>query len=384
MHGEKVIISGIGPGHHGVSQLVEYFQRNYTITVLCPKKSLSLRRSRQSIIAWIVVVAQNLIYKSIFTLRLTAFIIFNKKVPIILHHHSLGFIFLAFVLLRKKFDYFCVDSSFMCLKSYNFSENRECINCLEYFRPLKECRPFPSVRSRFFHKLIRALFVKKQKNIKFYCQNELQAQLVRKTYPLAQIKVVGMIPNDFLKELKLNNNRVNHKSNGSSQYYIFHGSAIPAKGFPSLVQTEGSMELAIIFPFSRQEAIVSLKKCGIRFTDFPNNWIFKPLRWNTGLKELCMTAKGVFVFSQWSSPIEGALFKSMVINRNVIVAETRYGFPNDLPDGLVWIASKNLTKIDYQISNTQQNIAIDRSSTMQRYLNGMIEQTKHQISQEMF
>jgi hypothetical protein len=67
----------------------------------------------------------------------------------------------------------------------------------------------------------------------------------------------------------------------------------------------------------------------------PPNVVFRPLSWDGGLAEQVQAAALCLVPSLWTSPIEGALVKSIAHAKATAVVAVPNGFASELPDGLV-------------------------------------------------
>ena len=127
----KTIVSGMAPGKGGVPQLLEFLKDTHDLEYPNPSK-FKLKR------IW---------NKVVFTLKI---LVPNQGTLIIMHHHSIPLIPLLKIIYFDDYEYFAIDNSFFCLKSYNhqgeISHTRPCLECLTAANPTKNCKSYPSGR----------------------------------------------------------------------------------------------------------------------------------------------------------------------------------------------------------------------------------------------
>lgn len=232
---------------------------------------------------------------------------------------------------------YLLDSSFFCARSYNHldDENGACLRCLEgHFAEGKRhgCRPFPIRDSFIWEFLPRLRELAQQGKVCFLAQNEGQAALARRHFgPATVVRTVGLwtVDMDDIGERET----ILTDFNGPAYDAVFHGSAEPAKGAGwALEVARQCPALRFLFPTD-----------GTRFVRWSScrNIEFKPMSWETGLKQHVVAARFVLVPSLWSAPIEGALVKSLCLANNVVVVDVPTAFSAELPARLVLKLSAN-------------------------------------------
>tara|TARA_B100001093_G_C26763171_1_gene986660 strand:- start:258 stop:1415 length:1158 start_codon:yes stop_codon:yes gene_type:complete len=343
---KKVYISGIGPGPHGVSKLIEYLISKKT-NVICPKASPSLKSAEfLKIKAKIIFILRFFLDFIIFKARLTFLIIRGGMTPIIIHHHSIGLLYTYLIIKRfPTVYYYCVDSSFFCIKSYNQINSNECILCAKGEQREKTCTSFPAKISPRLHDLIFKLMQSNYSKIKFLAQNKLQAELCFMSYPKSEVNVVGLATNDITEEVNMLNTKIQYNSLRDDEkkymkdFFVYHGSPHEAKGFMTLFENEENLSVPILFPFSKKQAEDEIFKLQKKIK-LPQHWVFESMRWDNGLKKACNLAKGVICPSIWSAPIEGAFIKSLCVNNFVLIRPSSYSFYNEISTDIVIDFSK--------------------------------------------
>ena len=132
--------------------------------------------------------------------------------PVIIHHHSVGLLYTYLIIKRFPIVYYyCVDSSFFCIKSYNQINSKECIACAKGEQRKENCASFPAKIAPRYHDSIFKLMQTNHSKIKFLAQNKLQADLCFKTYPKSEVNVVGLVTNDIIKEVDFLRYNINNK-----------------------------------------------------------------------------------------------------------------------------------------------------------------------------
>jgi hypothetical protein len=164
-------------------------------------------------------------------------------------------------------------------------------------------------------------FARAQK-IKFIAQNERQALLAKKHFgDEVIIKVAGLWVNDWVYENSLDSKNI------SAEYdIVYHGRPIAAKGAYWAIQLASFLpQYRFLFPFAKQ----SLQGHP------PQNCSFKEMSWNSGLKNIVINSPLVLVPTLWSSPIEGALIKSISYGNETAVVQNHTSFSDEIPDNVV-------------------------------------------------
>lgn len=342
---KTTVISGIGPGPHGVSRLVEHIMKSDNYKVICPGTTPSLRKELQHGYWRFMESGVRFIFTSfLFKLKLIWLVLAKIDNLVVIHHHSIGVVSTILLMMRaRNVKYFCVDSSFFCIMSYNFRDSSECIRCV-YGEPAPvDCRVFPSRSPKFMHKWFFRHMSRTSHRVLFLCQTDAQARLVQMRYPKADRRVVGLMTSDVEEEihesLKENASRQSFAETPliDGRYLIFHGSSHPAKGFFALFDSPAFTSRRIVFPFEREEVEARAQAEG---HTLPSNWEFLTLSWGSGLRSACIGAEAVLCPSRWSAPIEGALIKSLCANSNVIVWGSDFSYASEIPDDVVWNAGK--------------------------------------------
>ena len=289
-------------------------------------------------------VARFLVETLRFKLKLLRLVLTGIDELVIIHHQSIGVFSTLFLMARaRSIKYFCVDSSFFCIKSYNLRDGAECIQCTSGTPAPLDCRPFPSRAPKFLQHLFFRCLSKLSGRVLFLCQTEAQSQLVRLRYPKAASSVVGLMTSDVKQEIRETFNwaTLRHDLDTTNpidgSYLIFHGSSHPAKGFFALLDSPEFTSRRIVFPFSKEEVNAQARAIG---HTLPSCWEFVPMSWGSGLKGACIAAQAILCPSRWSAPIEGALIKSLCVNGNVIVWGADFSYASEIPQQIVWNLSK--------------------------------------------
>lgn len=343
---EKIIvISGIGPGPHGVSKLLEYLIESKNYKVICPNITPSLRRDfHRGYFCFIESVSLYLSSYLWFKLKTLFIVLVRVEKLIIIHHHSIGLISTVLLMMRSRnVGFFCIDSSFFCIKSYNFRLGASCIRCARGERIPSDCGTFPSKAPRFMHRLFLQYVSLRSKRILFLCQTKSQASLVQMRYPRSTFKIVGLMTSDIKNEISQSlkgfamRSGVTESLRVCERYLVFHGSSHPAKGFFAILGNPDFQSWRIVFPFAKDEVAARAHAAGHAI---PPNWEFLNMSWESGLRIACISAEAVLCPSRWSAPIEGALIKSLCVNHNVIVWGSEFSYASEVPDSVIWNADK--------------------------------------------
>lgn len=340
---EKVFVSGVGPGSAGASRFFDVAERHaraHGYEVIYPYRHISLRNSLKSrgALYTLGLVISNILKRIIFTYK--AALLKDKEV-IVAHPQGIGLItFFILAFRNSKIRIFVLDNSAFCVKSYNYHrlQNGECLRCLGLSsEPYRDCRSFPGTRLRFLHRLFIRHLHHYCDRYEFLFQNTAHLELHRAHFGDRFVgKVIGLETSDMdaasntrvqksIPSVDLTDEIPIEKATNLSQAIVFHGTAEEAKG--SLVALKLAADcpnLIFIFPFDRS----SLK---LNNGEIPENCVFFPCQWETGLEKLVTACAGVLCPSQWSAPIEGALVKSIYLNGLVLVESLKFGFEKEFP-----------------------------------------------------
>jgi len=244
---------------------------------------------------------------------------------------------------------YLMDCGFFCLRSYNYipSESKGCLRCLGgkwKWAKAFECQPFPM---RNFHALV---FLEKLRNwaaqgtVKIMTQNTLQTDLARRHFgQYATIRQVGVWATDWEQALLPDKATITEQL--PKYDIVFHGTSLEAKGFYWALELANSCpQLSFLFPEVKPQDLP------------PNlyvskNCFFIPMKWETGLAQAVQQAKVVLVPSLWSAPIEGALIKSLILNRSVAVVKNSTAFSAELPEQLVLYLPQHISDAASMLQN---------------------------------
>lgn len=336
---KKYLISGIPPSQNGVGYLMkglETIANDYGYEVIYPIHiDKSVRKSLFNPFVVIPEILRRLKSKNNFISKLK---VIKGAEVILIHPQTIGYkTFIELLKDNKLVKTYIMDNSFFCIKSYNLLNGSECLNCLNNLEAYDEsCSPFPIK----YKKDINIQYLNEYKNyapnIVFYAQNKRQALLLKAHFGektkiiLIGLKTGEIFEKDYVKGL-------------SEQYdIVYHGANVEAKGFLYFIELAKKMHDKIFFmPYNKEE---------IPSMEIPKNLICKSMTWDTGLKDIVINAKLVLCPSLWSTPIEGALLKSIHYNGNVGIVKTTYGFGNDIPDTALLKLSADTTKAVGQIN----------------------------------
>ena len=343
---EAVLISGLPQSNGGVGRLMKNIiplANKSGFLVVTRRESISLQSllngNKFRAILWEMFARA---YDSIYFFIKTFFL--KNKTILFVHPQTAGFGLLNRLIIRNKVYLYVMDNSFFCMRSYNVHpiSRNECINCLGDPRRFDlECSPFPVYGSPNKMAASLKLLQKNAQKITFLAQNNNQAKLLRMHFGReCKITVVGMDSNELGKCSKFNKQIINYD-------LVFHGSAHLAKGVSWFVElTEFLPKLKFFMPCSKLEIEAVLNR-SIK----SSNITFSSCTWEHGLKDVVESAKLVCVPSLWSAPIEGALLKSIFFNGEVAVVKTKYGFSQEIDNGIVLHLSPDPFAAALEISN---------------------------------
>jgi hypothetical protein len=325
----KFIVSGIGPSNGGVGRLM------YSLSEMGREKGYQIITKRNEV-SLKKLFKDRMIIRLLMEpiIRLGASILFSFKVASLKHsvilfvHPQFAGYPLLFRLLksRNKVFLYVMDNSFFCIESYNYDRlnKHECLKCVASINSCYDfCKPFPNKKlskstNLNYLKILREMNHK----IIFLAQNENQKKLISEHFGIdCKVKVVGMDTGEF------SGPNVGYEKKETIKYdIVFHGSTVYAKGIEFFVDLSINLPEFIFFvPDSKAnvERLLAQKISN-------KNIHFVDCNWETGLKSIVTNASLVLVPSLWSAPIEGALIKSILINGNVGVIKSLYGYASEI------------------------------------------------------
>jgi hypothetical protein len=219
------------------------------------------------------------------------------------------------------------DSGFFCIRSYNHLEGATCLKCVGgnwKAAELNGCKPFP-VQDRHALDHQKEMFeLATTGKLKFLAQSETQASLARRHFgESVEVKVVGMWTDD-VEEIFLRSNTATATNEKNEFDVVLHASPVSAKGVYFAVQLASNCPtLRFLFPFSKEELATNALR-------IPENISFRPMSWETGLRDEIRRIPFTLVPSLWSAPVEGALVKSLLEARAVAVVAVESAFASEL------------------------------------------------------
>ena len=257
----------------------------------------------------------------------------RDRTLVIFHFQSIGFARVERLLAnhRGKIYAYLVDNNFFCLRSYNHlpGTNDSCLACLNSdFSAAKKnncpSQPFPEADALGFLERLRALV--REGRIGVLTQNAEHQRLAETHFgPQADVSLVG----DWMSDWETPPPPLSKEGGRSIAYdVVFHGAPEPAKGnLWALALARAMPSRRFLFPFSA----ISLPQG----ETLPENADFKAMNWNSGLGAHCQSAQAVLVPSLSSSPVEGALLKSIRWARLSVVVDVEGAFSQEISDDLL-------------------------------------------------
>tara|TARA_B100000989_G_scaffold164908_1_gene123285 strand:- start:11832 stop:12992 length:1161 start_codon:yes stop_codon:yes gene_type:complete len=362
-------ISGLGPGEAGASGFYSYIKKiskDKSMTFLYPYEHKSFRRLffTNKLKALLYLLKINFL-QILFTLK----VIFLKPQNVILAHpQGIGLLLSMYIILRnKRINYYVLDNSFFCVQSYNYHQKEgECLRCLGMSnKPFRDCKSFPGFRLREIHSYFISFLIKNQEKIKFFFQNETQLELFNKHMSSKSInhEKIGLLTLDLLESFD-DYKKFHYKSKYllsrelglydlfKKDFIVFHGNDHDAKGSKIGYKLARYLpEYNFIFPFSKPNM------------ELPDNCIFLPCSWKTGLKDLIIYAKCVLCTSLWSAPIEAALVKSILYNGVIITSKTKKSFSQEIPEefNLIYKSDESINEIKRKLKDEKKLIIMKKN-----------------------
>ena len=315
----RYVICGYPPGEGGVPKLIEYIDNNKTENILLIHP-FSLKTG---------FTFPDLLLKALFRLIFSARCLFirNKKICLI-HQQSIGLALTKFLITHNRTDpiiYF-MDNSFFCLSSYNLRKDAtsnfmksECLKCLkgDFENAIIDgCKSitFSISNERQIIKFLKWLREYKGK-LRFLSLSKTNKSLMEKHFETERVEKIYFLTED-LKPVKIIEDNIPDKSYD----FVFHGSAIDAKGLKYFIELAKFMPKQTFFVPSEMNSL-----------EIPSNLKSRDMRWESGLKEIVQSAKIVFTPSLWSYTPEAASLKSFYYNGVVAMMCTDFGFNNEIP-----------------------------------------------------
>ena len=310
------IISGIGNGHGGVGNYIEYLQIKYAdekCRVVAPV-TLSLRNRFVSRLISII--------DSYIFLRLRLFFLPKDARITLISQQYLGYLNVKYVLKNfKNINLYLMDNSWFCLSSYNHisNTNKACFSCLggEYHWSAKNsCKPLPIYRSRNNYLKLNKLISLYSNEINFiFLSNQNQQLALRHFGQHINSKIMPHIT----EELNPNRFEPLRKDSTSVFDFVLHAADIEVKGL------EYSLQLAL--HLKEYSFYIPTNKV----VDLPNVETGY-VNWENGLKNIVANSRFILTPSFWSYTPETSTLKSFLHNGCVGLIQDEFNYSNDIPD----------------------------------------------------
>jgi hypothetical protein len=343
---KTLIISGISNDTSGTGRLIQHLESSNKFDFYFPN---NLKHWKEKIKAI-------QFYSLLFDLFSTVKYKILKKIyhkTIIIHPQTLGgFKTIYFIKKHKNVWIYLVDSSFFCLKSYNYIENESgpCLRCINNLKQseINNCIAEPKWDNSdaiHFLEVIKTLV--NNGHISVYTQTETQKKIIQNHFNgNAKIEVVGLITSD----IKFNDEPEPTLKSKPNNYIVFHGTNHAAKGYFWMIEIAKLMPDEIFyFPCKKPNNI-----------DISENCIFEDITWETGLKDTIINSKLTIVPSLWSATIEGALIKSLIYASNVAVVENFSAFSSEIPKSEILVLPFEVKKAADKIRIYLENEGNDK------------------------
>lgn len=364
---KKYLISGMGPGEAGAARLVRHLEgiakKNGWIMVY-PYTHISLSRlfRQKNYIKLVSEIIKRMFMRAVFILKVLR--IRNSKI-LLLHPQTIGYRYFIRLIFQNSHIYqYILDNSFFCIKSYNYKDGNECLQCLNDLNACDtSCNSFPVSYKKKSNLRFLKLYKELAPKITFLAQNISQKKLLQTHFGNeSKIEVLGMYTGEILEcqytDLK-------------ADYIVYHGSEHESKGILYFLELAKELsDYTFIVPHKRQKHYPVL-----------DNVRYKPCSWETGLNVLVKNAAIVMNPSLWSAPVEGALLKSLALNKKVIVVKSKYGFINEIPDDiLLKLNAENVKSDAIEVRNYMTMDSLDRSQT-KAWMTKYLEKSNYRINE---
>ena len=298
-----------------------------------------------------------------------------ENVEVILFHpQSIGLDIVTNIIKKNKVYFYVLDNFLFCKKSYNYIQgNGPCISCLKDRNAHIEykCNFFPNNYGQDQYDNFIYEIKKNLKNISFLTQNDNQSKLLVKNFGKdIIINEVGMLID--LPKIKTKASTIYKNYD-----FLYHNTLTEAKGLLYFIELASYlMDYSFVIPYSKQQ----VKKILPELKEY-NNLEFLSVTWNTGLLHILENCKIVINPSLWSSPVEGALLKSIFYNGTVAVVDIEYSFQQELPNNVVIKLTKDIEESKemlLDIINSKQKISQIKKISKTWY-NEYIERSNHSL-----
>ena len=354
---KPLIISGLPEGDSGVGRLIEYLKEKNDNNFSMISVNINFKNSSKNKFNKFILKIINKIVKLCYKFLIKTKLRFIKGRKIILiHPQSIGFNTALKLIKNNKIFYYVMDNSFFCIRSYNYipKERTSCFRCIEKgYNQIKKnkCNPFPRGKLKNNLKFLNRLEENK-KQIYFLVQNENQKKIVMKHFNDVKCEVIGLRTSDMTIPQE-----GTFKKPITDYDIVYHAASHSAKGILFVLKMSKYLkEYKLLIPDSMKNINERLN-VKLNKKDF-SNVCFKKMRWDTGLKKNVMGAKIVLNPSLWSTPIEGALIKSLAYNGMVASFNLSYSFPSEIPDEVLLkmdkISFKNSSNILREILENKE------------------------------
>ncbi len=234
------------------------------------------------------------------------------------HPQSLGYrLTRRLISGAKKVDYWVLDASFFCKRSYNHHDQKSCTKCLQVYNPYPDCRHFPNhFVSRNAYLKFRLCLRDNQDKIIFHVQTDGYQRLIAEGFTGINVVVKEkMLVPSF-------NAAAVPSSQGHKYDFLFHANPLSAKGFDYFLALSKFLRHRVFFvPSARSVAVGEFTN--VRFED---------VTWSSGLQESVAQSKVVLCPSLWSAPVEAAVVKSCLLGKPVGLIASEYSFANEIPE----------------------------------------------------
>lgn len=293
-----------------------------------------------------------------FNLRIL-FLALNYSKSIIVHPQSIGFFQSSLIILfSKKTFYFTADSSYFCLRSYNFNPKNklECVKCLKGIKfKDNECKPFPYNSKLIWIKFFYYVVEKFKTKIVFLVQNQKQLELIKLRYGEINYHITSMNPGDILENKFKNSINSLELLPKNKKNILFHASNHLEKGYGFMIDFAKKNKIFnVIIPSIKPENSLSIP-----------NLFYIPCSWESGLLDLIIKCDIVMCPSIWSAPIEGALLKSLYWNGVVAVHKTDFAFSNEIYEKILHIDDSTS---EFEILNFISKITKDDKESIKKFV----------------
>lgn len=330
MYKEIIIYSGIQPGKKGTGNFLSFFINKFhennikfkLISYNTPSGGLLVKIAKKiGVIKMLRSLYLNLI-------RVTSKDNISDFIVFIFHPQSIGLNITTNLIRNNKVYIYVLDTFFFCKKSYNYIDgNNACLKCISNPNASKEnkCKFFLSNQRDEDYRSFQNAIQENLETICFLTQNDNQTLLLKEKFgnTINAVKL-GMLINLDDDVPLINNNSLKYD-------FVFHNTNLRAKGVEYFINLAKNMPN---YRFLIPNKINQIDK-GIHSYQNIKNIDFNAMTWETGLKEAIINCKVVINPSLWSSPVEGALLKSIFFNGAVAVVDSDYSFQQEIPNNVV-------------------------------------------------